>query len=139
MASAMESLKKIFYLPSEKKDPFFSIARNIYNILNTRSSLPVSQFLENQNLNTLHFGIPCVSHFAMDSEHDRFLLCQIVQKSLQVFEHRLSYVEVNFSVYDKLKKEAKLSINAVYHSGNVMVNLLLKVALWEFVINDWKI
>ncbi|KAB8031907.1 type VI secretion system baseplate subunit TssE [Fluviispira multicolorata] len=138
----MSYLNSLFYISpieDQKGSDFNSITRNIYNILNTRSSLSVSEFLENQILNTLHFGVPSFSHFAMDSENDRDLLCQIVQKSLRIFENRLSYVDVEFSLYDRLKKEAKLSINAVYQKGNVKVNLLLRVALWEFIINDWQV
>lgn len=112
------------------------IVRNISNILNTRSSLPVSKFLENQELSTIHFGIPSFTHLAMESEFDRNTLCRVIEKSIQIFEHRLSYVEVVFSQYDSYKKEAKLSVKAVYRNDDIVVNLILKIAFWEFVIDD---
>jgi type VI secretion system lysozyme-like protein len=133
----MESFKKLFYLPSEKEESFlFPVVRNIYNILNTRSSLSVLKFLEYQNLSTIYFGLPSFTHLAMESESDRKILCKAVEKSIQVFEHRLSYVEVEFSYYDKLKKEAKFSLNAVYCNEDIVVNLVLKIAFWEFVVHD---
>lgn len=137
----MESLKKLFYLPNEKvgESFFFSIARNIHNILNTRSSLPVSEFLENSALTTIYFGLPSFIHLSMDAEDDRDILCKCVEKSIKIFEHRLSYIEVEFSYYNNLKKEAKLSMKAIYCNDNIIVNIILKIALWEFVIHDWQI
>ena len=135
----MKSLIKLFYLPPENKSAFYSLTRNISNVLNTRSSLPVGAFLENQSLSTIHFGLPSFTHLSMDSKKDRELLCNTVEKSIQAFEHRLSFVEVEFSQYDNLKKEAKLSMKAVYRNDDIVVNLILKIAFWEFVINDWQI
>ncbi len=75
----------------------------------------------------------------MDAEEDRNILCKCVEKSIKVFEHRLSYVEVEFTYYDDLKKEAKLSVKAIFHNDDIVVNIVLKIALWEFVIHDWQI
>ena len=137
----MESLKKLFYLPTEKRDEsfFFSIVRNIHNILNTRSSLPARRFLENQALSTIYFGLPSFTHLSMEAEEDRDVLCECAQKSIRVFEHRLSYVKVEFTHYDNLKKEARLSMKAIYCNDDIVVNIILKIALWEFVIHDWQI
>ena len=75
----------------------------------------------------------------MESEHDRDILCKTVEKAVQTFEHRISYIEVEFAHYDNLKKEAKLSMKAVYRSDDIVVNIILKIAFWEFVIHDWQI
>ncbi|APJ03192.1 type VI secretion system baseplate subunit TssE [Silvanigrella aquatica] len=133
----MENLNKIFYLPSnQEKLIFFSITRNVLNILNTRSSLSLTSFLNQQKLSTLHFGLPSFTHLSMASEEDRKILCQTVEKSIEIFEHRLSHIEVEFSQYDHLKKEAKLALKAVYCSNDVVVNLVLKIAFWEFIVYD---
>ncbi len=136
----MKNLKKLFYLPSSKEESFFfPITRNIYNILNTRSSLSASKFLENSALTTIYFGLPSFTHLSMESKHDRSILCHTVEKALQTFEHRISYIEVEFTQYDNLKNEAKLSMKAVYRSEDIVVNVILKIAFWEFVIHDWQI
>jgi type VI secretion system lysozyme-like protein len=135
----MKNLKRLFYLPSENEASFFyPIVRNVYNILNTRSSLSVKKFLESQFLTTIYFGLPSITHLSMESNDDREILCKTVEKSIQAFENRLSYVEVKFSRYDFLKKEANLSLKAVYCEDDIVVNIILKIALWEFMIHDWQ-
>jgi type VI secretion system lysozyme-like protein len=137
----MENLKKLFYLPTEKREEsiFFSIVRNIHNILNTRSSLSLGNFLGNPKLTVINFGLPSFTHLAMESKEEREILCKCVEKSIRFFEHRLSYIDIEFSHYDNLKKEAKLSMKAVYCNDDIVVNIILKIAFWEFVINDWQI
>ncbi len=136
----MESLKKLFYNPSyEEPVNFFAVVRNIHNILNTRSALSATQFLENQFLSAIYFGLPSFTHLSMESAQDRKMLCKFIEKSIQNFEHRLSFIEIEFFDYDKLKKEAKLSLKAVYSSNDITVNLILKIAFWEFIVNDWQI
>jgi len=132
----MKNLKKFFYVPSERNDFFFSIITNIDNILKTRSSLPISKFLECEKLTSIYFGLPAMTHLSMESDKDKYILCNAIEKSIQAFEHRLKYVEVKFSNYDSLKREAKFSLNAIYNNKEIALNLFLKVAFWEFVINE---
>ena len=135
----MENLWDLMYYNNKRiKNNSFNIIRNISNILNTRSSLPLAKFIGIKNLSTIYFGLPSFTHLSMESEKDRKILCQTIEKSIQTFEHRLSFVEVEFSHYDHLKKEAKLSVKAVYINNDILVNLVLKIAFWEFIVNDWQ-
>lgn len=121
-----------------EKNKDSSLIINIKNILNTRSSYSLSQFLsaDISKLTTIHFGLPSFTHLTMDSSYDRKLLCEIVEKSIQAFEHRLSCVDVEFSHFDSLKKEAKLSLYAVYQNDDIQVKLILKMAFWEFMVYE---
>ena len=77
-----------------------------------------------------------MTHLSMESDKDKHLLCNVIEKSIQAFEHRLKYVEVKFAYYDNLKREARFSLNAIYNDKEIALNLFLKVAFWEFVVNE---
>ncbi|MGY3803919.1 type VI secretion system baseplate subunit TssE [Pigmentibacter ruber] len=133
----MENLHKLFYSQASKKDFFFPIVRNISNILNTRSSLPLGDFLDTDisSMSVVNYGLPSFTHLSMTSERDIEILCLTVAKSIVAFEHRLSNVNVSFTSYDPLKKEAKIALSAVYVDEELVLNLLLKIALWEFIVH----
>lgn len=133
----MENLHKIFYTQSKNKDLFFSIVRNIRNILNTRSSLSLGNFLKAdiKEMSFINYGLPSFTHLSMNSQRDIEKLCIAVTKSISAFEHRLSNVNIFFNSYDPLKKEAKIALSAVYVDEELVLNLLLKIALWEFIVH----
>ncbi len=133
----MENLHKLFYTQTHKKDFFFPIVRNISNILNTRSSLPLGDFLKYEiaNMSVVNYGLPSFTHLSMTSQKDIDLLCKAVEKSIISFEHRLTNIEISFTSYDSLKKEAKIALKAMYVDEELVLNLLLKIALWEFVVH----
>jgi hypothetical protein len=112
------------------KTLFFSLIRNICNILNTRSSLSCSDFQECSKLSAIHFGLPSITHLSMESKIERQLLCNLVEKSINAFEH------VDFTHYDSLKKEAKLSLKAEYNEDDIILNLILKISIWEFIVYE---
>jgi type VI secretion system lysozyme-like protein len=118
------------------KTLFFSLIRNICNILNTRSSLSCSDFQECSKLSAIHFGLPSITHLSMESKIERQLLCNLVEKSINAFEHRLNFINVDFTHYDSLKKEAKLSLKAEYNEDDIILNLILKISIWEFIVYE---
>lgn len=86
-------------------------------------------------MSVIYYGLPSFTHLSMNSQRDIQILCCAVEKSILSFEPRLSGVEVSFTQYDSLKKEAKIALRAIYVDEEIVLNLLLKIALWEFIVN----
>lgn len=99
--------------------------------------MPLGDFLDTDisSMSVVNYGLPSFTHLSMTSERDIEILCLTVAKSIVAFEHRLSNVNVSFTSYDPLKKEAKIALSAVYVDEELVLNLLLKIALWEFIVH----
>lgn len=70
-----------------------SLARELSNLLNTRSRLDMAAFL-NSELSVLDFGIPDITSLSPQSQDDRQRLQQLVRQAIAFFEPRLSHPQV---------------------------------------------
>ncbi|RDB36538.1 MAG: type VI secretion system baseplate subunit TssE [Spirobacillus cienkowskii] len=134
----MKRLDNIFYGLQSNKNLYESLSRNLDNILNTRSSLSCSDFISSEFLSSIYFGVPSFTHLSMNSKKDKEILCISIEKAIVNFENRLQNVMVEFCNYDNLKKEAKIVVFGEFLKNEVVVNLVLKVVFWEFLVNVKK-
>jgi type VI secretion system lysozyme-like protein len=134
----MKRLNNIFYGLNGNEDLFMSLSLNLDNILNTRSSLSCSEYVTNDSLSSIYFGVPSFTHLSMNSKKDKEILCSSIEKAIVSFENRLQNVMVEFNNYDNLKKEAKIVVFGEFLKNEVVVNLVLKVVFWEFLVNVKK-
>jgi type VI secretion system lysozyme-like protein len=134
----MKRLDNIFYGLQSNKNLYESLSRNLDNILNTRSSLSCSEYVTNDSLSSIYFGVPSFTHLSMNTKNDKEILCMAIEKAIVNFENRLQNVMVDFCNYDSLKKEAKIVVFGEFLKNEVVVNLVLKVVFWEFLVNVKK-
>jgi type VI secretion system protein ImpF len=70
-----------------------SVAQELNRLTNSRSRVALTDF-EQANLSVLDYGIPDYSARSAQSESDRSLIARAITRAIQVFEPRLSEVEV---------------------------------------------
>ena len=116
-----------------------SILRNLHNILNTRSSLGLKEFLKTDAiLDNTTFGIPDLTFVCFTAERDKKMMCEAIKKGITQFENRLTQVKVSFSSYNPQKKTVEIKVSAHFSRDNVGMSLLLNLNTREFTINEWE-
>jgi type VI secretion system protein ImpF len=107
-----------------------SIANEIASLLNTRSSLTLSEFLQCQ-ATVLEFGIPDFSSLSCRSTDDLATVSQAVQHAISLFEPRLSHTQVVAMQDDSGHRgQAKLQI-----SGAVLLGMVLRRVDFDIPVN----
>jgi len=107
-----------------------SIANEIASLLNTRSSLTLSEFLQCQGT-VLEFGIPDFSSLSCRSTDDLATVSQAVQHAISLFEPRLSHTQVVAMQDDSGHRgQAKLQI-----SGAVLLGMVLRRVDFDIPVN----
>ena len=107
-----------------------SIANEIASLLNTRSSLTLSELLQCQGT-VLEFGIPDFSSLSCRSTDDLATVSQAVQHAISLFEPRLSHTQVVAMQDDSGHRgQAKLQI-----SGAVLLGMVLRRVDFDIPVN----
>ncbi len=71
-----------------------SVLRELRLLLNSRSRLPIGEFME-APLTVLDYGIPDYSACSAQSEADRRLIASAIERAIAAFEPRAAEVEVS--------------------------------------------
>lgn len=94
-----------------------SLCRELANLFNTRSGLPVARYLA-EELTVTEYGIPDLSAFSPANPGDHRRLEAVVARAVRAFEPRL--IEVRVTVAEESGRQPRalwLSIAAVLDSG----------------------
>ena len=105
-----------------------SVARELENLLNTRSPTSTQLYLE-RNLTVIDYGIPDLVDFNPDDGGDRGRLQVILKQAISAFEPRLLNIQLSLLPFPGkprkllLKLGAVLATAAIYRPVNFVISL----------------
>jgi len=114
-----------------------SIARNLSNILNTRSQTS-AEIYDSAELTVLDFGMPDFGYYSPENIDDKMLLAKRIKKAITAFEPRLSDISVEFDFDMPDEKSLAFVVKAYLKLGGhpYEVSFLTKKELTE---GNWGI
>lgn len=112
------------------------IKRNILNILNTRTTTKLKDFLTGdlKASDFRNYGLPELSSLNFKNNGDVRILCKLIEIAILKYELRITQFEVYFVKYDPLGKNIYLNMRAKYKENLSSINIVLKLGVWEFTI-----
>jgi len=115
----------------ESQDPNEAIKRNIGLILNSRSTLGIEEYLDDDRILTvLEFGIPDFQQKNLRDENILQQFCASVTKAIQYFEPRISDVAVE-SDKSTSSGPIRLFIICKFNKSTIHINLIFSNTLWK--------
>ena len=122
------------FLTYSKDQVIESIAREASNILNTRCTVPYQEY-EDTAPSSLAYGIPDLYGFFDQSyadpsrTKDIVKLCTFMSTALELFEPRLSDVDVELTRYDQANQKAHFVVSANIKFENTVEPVSFPVAV----------
>ncbi len=110
------------------------IRRNIFNLLNSRSTAKLDDFLKEgeKNFDFRHYGLPELSSINFQTQGGANMLCKVITASVSSFEPRISNFSVHFIRFDSTQKNVFLTIKGCFKESLSSINIVLQLGLWEF-------
>jgi len=112
------------------------VRRNILNLLNTRCSLTLEDFLSMHadDFDFRYCGLPEINLLNFEGSAGVQILCDVIKTSVLIFEPRITNFEVHFTKYDALKKNVYLNMRGNLIGTLSNINIVLKLGVWEFSV-----
>lgn len=103
-----------------KREYLAVIARDVDNLLNTRSPLPLDPADDSPIGDSVAgYGLPDFSHLSPDSPDDLWLLAATVRQTLERFEPRIANVEVEVAGSGYRGAEIRVAADVIHGTGRL--------------------
>lgn len=109
-----------------------SVLRELRRLLNSRSRLPLDDFLD-APLTVLDYGIPDYSARSAQSEADRKLIAAVIVRAIEAFEPRVADIEVNLVNGSSGKTIALFAIAASIRIAQTVRRINFRLTTGEYL------
>lgn len=105
-----------------------SLQRDLQRLFNIRNSMTIQAFLDGQP-GVLEYGLPDVLALSPQSDQDLIVLGRVIERSLALYESRLSQVRVTVSAERQRPSAVQVRIIAAVRLGQQLCRVDFDVAL----------